>query len=402
MKTIVQEKVEQAVGLLDEAGIDVWLTLARESSENPDPIMPLIYGHDVTWTSAFILARPQAVKGRRKGSRIAILGRFDAETARRSGAYDEVIAYDESLAEVLRGVLERLDPQQIALNYSENDVLADGLSHGLFLFLQNALAGTPYPARFVSAQAVAGKLRGRKSTAEVERIRAAIATTFEIYQRTFDFAQVGVTEKQIADFMHAQVAERGLTTSWEAHACPTVTAGPDSPVGHTGPTETPIRPGQLLHLDFGVRQDDYCADIQRVVYFLADGETAPPEPVQRGFDTVIRAIRAAVEVMVPGTPGVAVDAAARKVITDAGYPEYLYATGHQLGRATHDGGALLGPLWPRYGDLPNRLLEVGQVYTVEPGLAVPGYGYLGLEEDVLITEDGAIFLGSPQVGLVVK
>jgi len=59
-------------------------------------------------------------------------------------------------------------------------------------------------------------------------------------------------------------------------------------------------------------------------------------------------------------------------------------------------------LWPRYGDLPNRLLEVGQVYTVEPGLAVPGYGYLGLEEDVLITEDGAIFLGSPQVGLVVK
>ena len=68
MKTIVQEKVEQAVGLLDEAGIDVWLTMARESSENPDPIMPLIYGHDVTWTSAFILARPQAVKGRRRSS----------------------------------------------------------------------------------------------------------------------------------------------------------------------------------------------------------------------------------------------------------------------------------------------------------------------------------------------
>lgn len=104
--------------------------------------------------------------------------------------------------------------------------------------------------------------------------------------------------------------------------------------------------------------------------------------------------------MKPGVLGVEIDAIARKVITDAGYPEYKYATGHHLGRLCHDGGGILGPRWERYGDTPNRPLEAGHVYTVEPGLMVPGYGYVGLEEDVLVTEDGTIFLSTPQTDLI--
>jgi Xaa-Pro aminopeptidase len=104
--------------------------------------------------------------------------------------------------------------------------------------------------------------------------------------------------------------------------------------------------------------------------------------------------------MKPGATGNSIDVVAREIVTDAGYPEYQHALGHQLGRVAHDGGALLGPLWEKYGDSPLQKLEPGQVFTIEPGLFVPKYGHIGLEEDVLMTENGAAYIGEPQTEIV--
>lgn len=395
MPSLVEEKVAQAIRILHEKETDLWITFVRETASSGDPVLPLIYGDaDLTWQSALILTH--------SGERIAIVGHFDAETARGSGVYSTIIPYHESLRPDLLHTLERLNPQQIALNYSVNDVLADGLSHGMYQVLMGYLEGTPFAQRIVSAEGVVGALRGRKTPGEVARIRRAVETTRHIYERTFDHVQPGMTERQIGDFMHAQLEEFGVQAAWHYGSCPTVNAGPDSPIGHVGPTDQKVARGQLLHFDFGVKQDGYCSDIQRVVYFLAPGETAPPEPVQRGFDTVVRAIQAAVAAMRPGILGKEVDAVARGVVTGAGYPEFKHATGHQLGRLAHDGGGVMGPEWERYGDTPNHPLEAGHVYTVEPGLTAAGYGHIGLEEDVLVTETGAEFLGAPQVRLILR
>jgi Xaa-Pro aminopeptidase len=395
MSSLVQEKVEQAISILQEKGFDLWLTFVRETSAAGDPVLPLIYGDaDLTWQSALLLTR--------SGERCAIVGRYDAETSRTLGAYPTVIAYDESISPELLRILERLDPQQIALNYSPDDVLADGLSHGLFQVLMGYLQGTPFAERVVSAEQIIGTLRGRKTPGEIARIKAAVETTQQIYEDTYDMLRLGLTEIEIGDFMQSQLRTFGVEPAWHAGHCPTVNAGPDSPVGHVGRTDIQVAPGQILHFDLGVRQDGYCSDIQRVVYVLTPSERRPPEPVQRGFDTVVRAIQAAVAAMKPGVLGKEVDAAARGIVTGASYPEYKYATGHHLGRLAHDGGGILGPEWERYGDSPSYPLEAGQVYTIEPGLMVPGYGYIGVEEDVVVTESGAEFLSQPQVDLILR
>jgi Xaa-Pro aminopeptidase len=392
LNSIVPEKVSQAVDLLAEKQIDLWLTFVRETSAFADPVLPLIYGADLTWQSALILTR--------HGERIAIVGRFEAETARRTGTYDQVLPYDESIRPILLDTLAQLDPQTIAVNYSENDPVADGLSYGMYQILTGYLEGTPYASRLVSAEHLIAALRGRKTAEEIRRITVAIHTTQEIYANTFAYLKPGLTERQIAKFMHNQLREHGLEPAWDLDHCPTVNAGPDSPVGHVGPTDIPVEPGHLVHFDFGVKQDDYCSDIQRVVYVLKDGQQEAPALVERAFKTVVKSIRRAVGEMKPGVTGLKIDKIARGVITGAGFPEYKYATGHHLGRAAHDGGGILGPPWERYGDAPNRLLEPGHVYTVEPGLALPGFGYIGLEEDVLVTDAGASFLGEPQTKLI--
>lgn len=388
MDNLIREKIEQAIGILNEKDIDLWLTFVRETTAGGDPVLPLIFGHDLTWQSSLILSRT--------GERIAIVGRFEAETAQRTGAYTTILPYDQSIRPALLETIDRLAPRQIAVNYSTGDVLADGLSHGMYQVLAGYLEGTSYAEKLVSAESVVGALRSRKIPSEIQRIEAAIRVTDEIFQNTFDYAKQGLCEIDISSFMHVEMNRLNVGPAWEWEHCPIVNTGPESPVGHVGPSTLTIQPGHILHIDFGVQKDGYCSDIQRLAYFLRSGEKSPPAPVQRGFDTIIQAIRAAVEAMKPGIRGVEVDAIARQTVTGAGYEEFKHATGHHLGRLAHDGAGVIGPLWERYGNTPYYPLEAGQVFTVEPSLFVEGYGIVGIEEDVMVTPNGAVYLSDPQ------
>lgn len=391
--TLIQEKAQQAIDILKEQNTDLWLTFVRETSGVRDPILNLLIGpNNLTWQSALIFTR--------HGDKIAIIGNLEKDAIARLGVFDEIIGYDAAISQPLRETLARLNPDRIAVNTSRNNVHADGLTHAMYEILRGYLTDTPYADRLVSAEPIINALRGRKTPAELARIRRAIEITDEIYQKTFNFLKIGMTEIEVGAYMQALAKEYGVGLAWTAESCPAVNSGPNSPVGHSGPTEIKIERGHILHFDFGVKYEEYCSDIQRVCYVLREGETEAPSEVQRGFITIRTAIEKSREAMKAGATGNSIDTIAREIVTDAGYPEYPYALGHQLGRVAHDGGALLGPLWEKYGESPNQNLEVGQVFTIEPGLAVAGYGYIGLEEDVVITENGAEYFTAPQREIV--
>jgi Xaa-Pro aminopeptidase len=385
--SLVQEKLDQAVAILREQDVDLWLTFVRETSLTNDPCLELIAGTYSAWTGAFIVSA--------SGERVAIVGRFDAPSVEQVGGY-EVIGYDESIKPALVEAIERLTPRSIALNYSRSDPAADGLTHGLWLELEETFAGTSFADRFRSSEAIVNALRGRKSPGEVDRIREAVRETEEIFDLVTISLRPDLSELEIADVMHGEIAGRGLGYAWARDHCPAVNAGPDKEVGHAPPGELRTRRGELLHVDFGVSRDEYTSDLQRVWYFLEEGETAPPDEVQRAWDALWASIDAGIAALRPGVAGWEVDAAARASLVDAGYPEPMHALGHQLGRSAHDGGTTLAPRWDRYGAAPDGSVEVGNVFTVEYGAAVPGRGYIGLEEDLVVTADGVEWLSTPQ------
>lgn len=388
--TLIQEKSQQALDLLKQLDFDVWLIWVRETEQMADPTLSLVLGTDLVWQSALLYTKA--------GQRIAIVGNFDVDGLKPLGIFDKIVPYTQDIQETLRSELDQLSPQKIGLNFSRNDVAADGLTYGMYLLLSEYLAGTPYAQRLVSAESLLVPLRGQKTPEEIKRIKQAIKVTEKIYQEAKDFVRVGQTEVEIAAFFHQQMKEHGVSFAWGADHNPAVNAGPNKQFGHAGPTQNLTKEGHLLHFDFGVRYQGYCSDIQRM-FFLGSASQIPPE-VQSAFETVRDAIQAAAEFIRPGVKGVEVDQVARNYVQEQGYEEYQHALGHQVGQATHDGGTLLGPLWERYGDSPQGIVQPGNVFTLELYVTTENYGQLSLEEDILVTETGSEFLSQPQTELI--
>ena len=132
---LVLEKQKQAVEILNEKNIDMWLTFVRETGNLKDPMMDMIVGTGATWHSAFILTKT--------GESTAIIGSLEEANMKTVGTYDTIIPYLKSVREDLVKTIEEIDPKKIAINYSRNSSLADGLTHGVYLELVDILKDTP-------------------------------------------------------------------------------------------------------------------------------------------------------------------------------------------------------------------------------------------------------------------
>lgn len=390
---LVNEKVKQAKELLKEFNIDCWITFVRESQINGDPTLAFLTTSDVTWHSAFIFTQ--------SGKTAAIVGRYDVETIKDLNAYDEVIGFVTGIKEPLHEYLKELNPKQIALNFSEGSEICDGITHGMFTTMKKILKEIKMDDRIVSGEKLVSALRERKSNTEIINIKAAIKHTEEIFDLVHKFVKPGISEKEIASFVKSEVAKRNLEYAWEETVCPAVFTGPDNAGAHYAPSNKKVERGHILNMDFGVKVNGYCSDMQRTFYIMKEGETEVPADVQKGFDTIVEAVEKSKQGMKAGIEAKEIDAIARAIVVNNGYEEFPHGLGHQVGRFSHDGTALLGPTWEKYAQKPFQKLEERMVFTIEPRLTVENRGVATIEEMVVVKENGAEWLTTPQKELLI-
>lgn len=387
------DKLNTAYETMQKENIDMWIVAGQESATNSEPILPIISDHEFIGDTALIFMKD--------GTAITVCTPIDKNGYLHAGVFTEVIDFPVSFEASVADVIKAKQPKVIALNYSENDPSSDGLTTGTYMHLQEACKLAGFQGEIISAKKIVNRVRGIKSQRELDAIANACQKAEAIFEKAISVIGDGVNCKEVYAFFQKETDDAGYGYAWSKSCNPGVFSGPGCPAGHMGAPDVVIRKGHVVNIDFGVKVNGYSCDLQRMYYVLKDDETDAPDDIKFAFYTERDGIAATAAYMTPGRTGLEVDTFCRQAITSKGFEEWGCATGHQMGMEAHDGGSLLGPEKPRYNrdDLIRVPIEVGNVFTIEPGITCSG-GHLGMEEDVVVSEQGAMFLTPPQQELI--
>jgi Xaa-Pro aminopeptidase len=217
------------------------------------------------------------------------------------------------------------------------------------------------------------KLRTVKSADEVEKIRKAVAMNEQVFQEVYRKITPGLTEREAAAAIESVMMHKGA----EGAAFPTIVAGgPNAAVPHAVPTDRPLQKGETIIVDMGLKLNGYCSDMTRTIVL---GKT--DKRIQKTVRLVRKAQKAAIKAIKGGVLAKDADSAARKIIADAGFGNnFGHGLGHGVGLAVHEA--------PSLNRLRRNRLKPGMVITVEPGVYIPGWGGVRLENMVVVEEKG--------------
>jgi Xaa-Pro aminopeptidase len=240
--------------------------------------------------------------------------------------------------------------------------------------------------RVVPTSDLVERLRAIKSPEEVAAIRSAADLAQAALAEVLPAVRPGLTELEIAATLEAALRRRG--SEW--HPFPTIVAsGPRAALPHARTSLRLVEAGEWLLLDFGAQVDGYCADLTRTVVVGARAD----ERQRTIYELVRTAQRRALEHLRAGMTGREGDALARDVIAARGFGEaFGHSLGHGLGLEVHEG--------PRLSPTADAPLPLHAVVTVEPGIYLPGWGGVRLEDDAYLGPDGVVVLSDGRTELV--
>ncbi len=229
--------------------------------------------------------------------------------------------------------------------------------------------------RFVSIDTLLQEMRTKKEIGEVSSIRKAVEIAERAFLEIIKVIEPGRTEKEIAGMLVSNLLRNGSEP--ELPFSPIVASGPNSANPHATPTERIVEKGDLIVIDWGAAYNHYISDLTRTVSI-----GKPTEEFEKIAQIVKKANTAGREIAKAQVFCNEVDAAARTVIHLAGYGEYFtHRTGHGIGMEAHEA--------PFISSDYHHPLEIGNTFTIEPGIYLPRRGGVRIEDNVLITEEGA-------------
>ena len=241
-------------------------------------------------------------------------------------------------------------------------------------------------AELVPAQKLVDALRAAKDDGEIALMTKAQEITDRAFSEILKFIQPGMTEQEIAAKLQYDMLRFGAE---KMSFDPIVVSGPNGSLPHGIPSAKQVQQGEFITMDFGCKYGGYCSDMTRTV---ALGE--PTGEMQKVYQTVLEAQLAGIAVTKAGVPGKSIDAAARKVIEDAGYGEYFgHGYGHSLGIEIHES--------PNANTREETLLPVGAVVSAEPGIYLPGKFGVRIEDVTVLTADGCMVLTKSPKELII-
>jgi Xaa-Pro dipeptidase len=269
------------------------------------------------------------------------------------------------------------DPYQLVAQGLKDRGIATasvGVEETVKFVFSDGIAKAAPQAKFASATPVTAACRLIKSDHEVALMRLAAKVTLAAYEATYRALKEGMTQDQISDFVSAAHSRLGFPGEAD------VQVGEFSAFPHGSVTPQVIREGTIILMDGGCKAEGYCSDITRT-YVLGK----PTDKMKQVFEIVHQAQSAALAAARPGAECGSVDAAARKVITEAGYgPDYKFFK-HRLGH----GMGMDGHEWPYLVRGNPVKLQANMTFSDEPGIYIRGEFGVRLEDDMHITENGA-------------
>jgi Xaa-Pro aminopeptidase len=397
---IRKERIQNLLpAAMDRAGVEAWAVLCR--SNNNDPLARHVGCENAVAPAVFLFQLQDD-----EVFSIVFTPPGEAAALQDIALHDSIAIVNRSPGAPVEAAdyINRNIRGNLALNFSDSNELADGLSYTQYINFTDMLMQT-VKNRIVSSDELVYEWLSVKTQAEVDILRQAAELTSRWQYEAYEMVIPGeTTDRDVASFLKTKMAEAGVTDAWSPDQNPNVNSGPDR--GHAHPTDKVIRPGDVIQIDFGIRvYDMWVSDIQRFAYVLHPGEAEPPADIQRYWNVARDGNRMVLEVMQPGITGIEADRVQRNWMDENGSMNVMWNTGHPVGYVAHDTGPSLGGAQPGRTPHPTayRELRAGNVFAYDGFFMWEidgGTKTISVEEMAVVTENGAEYLTEPQDELI--